>query len=298
MGAGLVTRPRVRAGAVLVALLVAGILVSAATATPAAGDAARFEAAWAPPLFSPYGRLLDGKAGMRPSSADRVVRGSWWGGPSVASTGEAVTVYLSDAFPQDESARATWVNFFAWLHHGSELPSLTVYVALLSEVQSYCGPEAGGCYSPARRILVIPGDLDPGVDFDIAAHEYGHHVAANRRNDPWDPNGYGPKRWATYASVCARAAAGTAFPGDEALTTGSTRARRSPRRTARSRSPVASIPGRTSRWSSTRASLRTPAPRRRRSRTCSSPGRHPRRRPWTVVSPPRRSASTRASAGR
>ena len=213
--AGMVKRSRGRAGFVLVSLLVAGTLASGATATPAAGDAARLEGAWAPPVFAPYGRLLDGKAGMRPSSVARVVRGSWWGGPSVASTGETVTVYLSDAFPQDESARATWVNFFAWLHHGSELPSLTVYVALLSEVQSFCGPEAGGCYSPARRILVIPGDLDPGVDFDIAAHEYGHHLAANRRNDPWDSNGYGPKRWATYASVCTRAAAGTAFPGDE-----------------------------------------------------------------------------------
>ena len=215
MGAGMAKRCRVRVGAVLVGLLVGGALASGATATPAAGGAARLEGAWAPPVFAPRGLLRADKVGMRPSSLDRVVRGSWWGGPSVASTGEAVTVYLSDAFPQDESARATWVNFFAWLHHGSELPSLTVYVALLSEVQSFCGPEAGGCYSPARRILVIPGDLDPGVEFDIAAHEYGHHIAANRRNDPWDSNGYGPKRWATYASVCARAASGTAFPGDE-----------------------------------------------------------------------------------
>ena len=199
---------------VLVGLLVAGIPCRQRRPRRPPGTRA-LEATWAPPVFAPYGRLLDGKAGMRPSSVDRVVRGSWWGGPSVASTGETVTVFLSDAFPQDESTRATWVNFFAWLHHGSELPSLTVYVALLSEVQSFCGPEAGGCYSPARKILVIPGDLDPGVDFDIAAHEYGHHIAANRRNDPWDPNGYGPKRWATYASVCARAAAGTAFPGDE-----------------------------------------------------------------------------------
>src|SRR4029453_7408230 len=126
-------RSRGRAGAVLVSLLVAGTLASGATAAPAARDASRLEGAWAPPGFAPYGRLLDGKAGMRPSSVDRVVRGSWWGGPSVASTGETVTVYLSDAFPQDESARTTWVNFFAWLHHGSELPSLTVYVALLSE---------------------------------------------------------------------------------------------------------------------------------------------------------------------
>jgi hypothetical protein len=152
---------------------------------------------------------------MLPGAAGRVAGASWWGGPGIASTGESVTVYLSDAFPQDESVRATWLNFFAWLNHGSELSSLTVYVALLSEVQQYCGPEAAGCYNPATKVLIIPGDLDPGVDFDIAAHEYGHHIAANRRNDPWDSNGYGPKRWATYTGVCARVTAGTAFPGDE-----------------------------------------------------------------------------------
>ena len=74
---------------------------------------------------------------MRPSSVrssrPRVVVGRR---PSGGLDGRSpVTVYLEDAFPQAESARATWVNFFAWLHQGSELKNLTVYVALLSEVQ-------------------------------------------------------------------------------------------------------------------------------------------------------------------
>lgn len=208
------SRGRSYAALVGCALLLA---VSLAASTPAAAapGAARVDSTWRPAGFAPFAPLLDAKVGMRPSSVERVTGGSWWGGPTVASTGETVNVFLSDAFPQDPATAATWVNFFAWLEHGSELPSLTVYVALLSEVQQFCGPEAGGCYSPARRILVIPGDLDPGVNFDIAAHEYGHHIAANRRNDPWDANGYGPKRWATHVGVCSRAAAGTAFPGDE-----------------------------------------------------------------------------------
>jgi hypothetical protein len=212
----MVRRFRGRSCAALIgfALFVAVCLAASATAAEAPG-AARLDATWRPIAFAPPAGLLDARVGMRPSTVERVTRGSWWGGPSVASTGETVTVYLSDAFPQDSSARATWVDFFAWLEHGSELSSLTVYVALLSEVKQYCGPEAGGCYSPARKVLVIPGDLDPGVNFDIAAHEYGHHIAANRRNDPWDANGYGPKRWATYVGVCSRVAAGTAFPGDE-----------------------------------------------------------------------------------
>ncbi len=63
----------------------------------------------------------------------------------------------------------------------------------------------------------------------------------------------------------------------KARITRSTPARPSPRRTERSRSLGASIPGRTSRWSSTRASLPTPVPRLLPSRTCSSPGRPLRR---------------------
>jgi len=165
--------------------------------------------------FLPSGWLRAETAAMRPSSVKRVTAGSWWGGSTVASTGETVNVYLSDSFTPDDATRATWANFFAWLDHGSELASLTVYIATLAEVQAFCGAEAAGCYSPASKVLLIPGDLGEGVDFDIAAHEYGHHIASSRRNDPWDPNGWGPKRWATYVGVCSRAAAGKAFPGDE-----------------------------------------------------------------------------------
>jgi len=157
-------------------LLLAGSLAASAAAAP---GTARSQATWVPPVFAPYGRLLEARAAMRPSSVKRVLQGSWWGGPSTASTGETVNVFLSDAFPQNESTRATWVNFFAWLNHGSELPSLTVYVALLSEVQSFCGPEAAGCYSPAQKILVIPGDLDQSVNFDIAAHVRGQELRHN-----------------------------------------------------------------------------------------------------------------------
>jgi hypothetical protein len=193
-------RGRRRALVIGAALAAAGALAAGAAAAPGTTYSA----------FSPFGRLP--ATGKTPSA---LAQGSWWGGPGTASTGETVTVYLSDTIPVDESVRSTWVNFFAWLHHGPELSSLTAYVAPLDQVKSICGPEAGGCYSPASKVLVIPGDLSEGTGFDIAAHEYGHHIAANRRNDPWNANGYGPKRWATYVGVCSRATAGTAFPGDE-----------------------------------------------------------------------------------
>ena len=49
----------------------------------------------------------------------------------------------------------------------------------------------------------------------MAAHEYGHHVADNRLNPPWRAVDSGTKRWASGANICARAAAGAVFPGDE-----------------------------------------------------------------------------------
>src|SRR5207253_573329 len=49
----------------------------------------------------------------------------------------------------------------------------------------------------------------------VATHEYGHHVAYNRRNTPWIAVDWGTKRWATYMRICSRTAGGTAFPGAE-----------------------------------------------------------------------------------
>ena len=46
-------------------------------------------------------------------------------------------------------------------------------------------------------------------------HEYGHHVANTRRNDPWEGVDWGTKRWASYVNVCARSKSGELFPGDE-----------------------------------------------------------------------------------
>jgi hypothetical protein len=201
-------------------LLSAALLVSAACALPALG--AGRSLADAPPIpgqtasLSPefHASLVTNE--LRPTGVKRINRGEWWGGPIVTSTGETVTIYVSDLFVPDESLRLAWANWFSWLYHGPELASLAIYQVPVDEANYICGnADAYGCYSPSRRILVFPGDLDPSMDADVGAHEYGHHIAANRRNDPWDPNAWGPKRWASYVGVCARAAAGTVFPGDE-----------------------------------------------------------------------------------
>jgi hypothetical protein len=151
----------------------------------------------------------------QPTRLTGVQRREWWGGPTVTSTGETVTLFVSSYFAPNEATRLWWANFFTWLYHGPEVSTVTIYQAPLFEVQAICGSGADlGCY--AQGVLVFPGDGDPAVNQVVGAHEYGHHVAANRRNDPWDPGAWGPKRWASYVGVCARTAAGALFPGDEA----------------------------------------------------------------------------------
>jgi len=138
----------------------------------------------------------------------------WHGGPMTASTGEAVTVFVSDSYPPDQVTPQAWADFFAHLVHGNELSLVQIYVAPLSEVQAICGQYALACYGASR--LVIPGETAGGnTAQDIATHEYGHHVAFNRPATPWAAIDWGTKRWASYTNVCARVAQGTAFPGDE-----------------------------------------------------------------------------------
>jgi hypothetical protein len=63
--------------------------------------------------------------------------------------------------------------------------------------------------------MVVPGDRQEVNMSQAAAHEYGHHIAANRSNFPWEATSWGTKYWATYANVCQRVAQGSAVPGDE-----------------------------------------------------------------------------------
>ncbi len=49
----------------------------------------------------------------------------------------------------------------------------------------------------------------------MLTHEYGHHVASWRRNDPWEALDWGPKRWASAARVCAGVARRKLFPGNQ-----------------------------------------------------------------------------------
>jgi hypothetical protein len=147
----------------------------------------------------------------------RLAGASWWGGTYALPDGEDVTVYLSKRYPEDDSVARRWAAFFGGLPHGQELSLVKVYVAPLDEVRVMCfDQEVIGCYGDQE--LVTVGETTGGMEpTSIAAHEYGHHIAANRNNAPWTAVNWGTKRWASAMGICPRAAAGTAFPGDEGL---------------------------------------------------------------------------------
>ena len=141
----------------------------------------------------------------------------YWGGEYTTSGGEQVLIYASDEYPVEPARAQRWADFLASLVHGSELASLTAYLAPLSEVQGICGFQALACYSSTTSTLIAPGD-DPGSTVSaeaVVAHEYGHHVAAHRSDAPWPAIDYGTKRWSSYEQVCAKTRANELVPGAE-----------------------------------------------------------------------------------
>jgi hypothetical protein len=140
-----------------------------------------------------------------------------WGGRYTTSTGETVTVIVSDRYPIDENLARAWAEFLASLVHGPELARVTLYLAPYSEVQSICGFEALACYLTERERIVAPRDDFPAgpTAQAIVTHEYGHHIARNRSNPPWDSLRYGTKHWGSRIGVCQRTSEGTLFPGGQ-----------------------------------------------------------------------------------
>ena len=107
---------------------------------------------------------------------------------------------LRHAIRSIQALTQDWATFFGSLVHGRELASLTVDLAPLDEVQQFCGPQALACYDPgSQTIEASPEDqLNAPAAKEIVTHEYGHHVANNSLNTPFDAEDYGTKRWASY----------------------------------------------------------------------------------------------------
>jgi hypothetical protein len=142
-----------------------------------------------------------------------------WGGsyPTGDTFGSYVQIQLSDTYPVDQALPQEWATYLGSLLHGPELAHLTLDLIPLSSVQSLCGDQALACYDPQRQeIFASPEDqLNAPPAKEIVTHEYGHHLANNSNDAPWQAIDYGTKRWSSYENICAKAAAGTASPGDE-----------------------------------------------------------------------------------
>ena len=140
-----------------------------------------------------------------------------WGGVYTAKSGARITVQSSGAYPVDPAVNQARADFVDSLVHGSEIATVKIYFAPPAEVETLCeAQEVDGCYAPATGDIITVGEDTPWSTVEeVVAHEYGHHVATNRLNDPWPAVAFGTKRWATYEGVCQKEASGVAFPGDE-----------------------------------------------------------------------------------
>jgi hypothetical protein len=196
----------------LALLLVSAAALAAGSASPAAGQPAA-------KTLSVFG-LGQGIGHVR----SRVVHRRFlslppgaWGGVYTAKSGAQVTIESSAAYPVDPAVNQARADFVGSLVHGTEISKVKIYFAPPAEVATLCqAQEVDGCYFPATGDIFTVGEDTPWSTVEeVVAHEYGHHVATSRLNDPWPAVAFGTKRWATYEGVCQKEASGVAFPGDE-----------------------------------------------------------------------------------
>ena len=195
----------------LFAVLLSGALLLAAATAAAIGSGARE----ASPSSATVARSIDAAPGtaLRPQRLARSAI-SWRGGLITASTGETIDVRVSGALPAETTPEG-WAEFLARLTHGPEISLLTTYLATLDEVRQLCGTRALGCYSRDEMVALGETTIDGVSPEEVVRHEYGHHVAMHRLNTPWVAIDWGPKQWASAATVCSRVGRKEAFPGDE-----------------------------------------------------------------------------------
>jgi hypothetical protein len=119
--------------------------------------------------------------------------------------GHSVTISVSGAYANPTLRAQELANFLGSLLHGDEMNRLTATIATPGELRRLCGTGTLGCYFPDSEELVVSGEestpTDPPREF-LIAHEYGHHVAQNRRNNPWSALARGTKRWSSYEGIC------------------------------------------------------------------------------------------------
>ena len=131
--------------------------------------------------------------------------------------GLSVEVEVSPSYPVSAAADQKLVDFLASREHGYEMGSLRVFVGTPAEIARLCRSEqAVACYATAEDRIYVAGETVHGVPVEYAlTHEYGHHLASWRSNNPWEALDWGAKHWASEMRVCAQVARGRLFPGDQ-----------------------------------------------------------------------------------
>jgi hypothetical protein len=150
-------------------------------------------------------------------------RAAAWSPPPGASGrryqagGMSIPIYVSPSYVPNESLSQSWADFFAQLPQDNDAGAMTVYFATPSEMTAICSEDAVACYAPSANLMILTGTgkASDGTPMEeIAAHEFAHHIANRRSNDPWEALDWGPKRWASLAGICPGVLNDEFFPGD------------------------------------------------------------------------------------
>jgi hypothetical protein len=175
-----------------------------------------------------FGAAGPAQAHLPPDSFDdRVVEGAVpsSASPRAASVGRypvpgggSIRVQVDASFAGGGALQRV-LNTLGETLHGPEINKLTVHVADLGSLYGACGLGATACYITGSQTMVVSGspiNLNNGMPQGmVIAHEYGHHLEANRSLPGWNASNLGGRHWASYERVCEGVAAGTLFPGDQ-----------------------------------------------------------------------------------
>jgi hypothetical protein len=134
--------------------------------------------------------------------------------------GGSIQVQVDPAFAGGGALQRV-LNTLAELPHGAEMNRLEVHIADLPNLYRLCGQGATACYYPASEAMIVSGSpINPNNQMPqgmVIAHEYGHHIEANRSLPGWNASDLGGRHWATYEHVCEGVGAGELFPGDQGV---------------------------------------------------------------------------------